>query len=59
MCIACNVIEQTSTEVMYIGAQTDSGTSFILPLVNNLFESYTFQVIESFLIQASLVGFLL
>ena len=59
MCIACNVIEQTSTEVMYIGAQTDSGSSFIVSLVNNLFESYTFQVIESFLIQASLVGFLL
>ena len=59
MCIACNVIEQTSTEVMYIGAKTDSGTSFIVPLVNNLFEMHTFQVIESFLIQASLVGFLL
>ena len=59
MCIGCNVIEQKSAEVMYIGAQTDSGTSFIVPLVNNLFESYTFQVIESFLIQASLVGFLL
>ena len=48
MCIACNVIEQT-----------DSVTSFIVPLVNNLFEMHTFQVIESFLIQASLVGFLL
>jgi hypothetical protein len=45
MCIGCNVIEQKSAEVMYIGAQTDSGASFIVPLVNNLFESYTFQVI--------------
>jgi len=59
MCIGCNVIEQTSSEVMYIGAQTDSGASFIVPLVNNLFEMHTFQVIESFLIQASLIGFLL
>jgi hypothetical protein len=59
MCIACNVAEQTSVEVMYIGAQTDSGTSMIVPLVNNLFEMHTFQVIESFLIQASLIGFLL
>ena len=59
MCIACNVIEQTSTEVMYIGAQTDSGTSIIVPVMNNLFEMHTFQVIESFLIQASLIGFLL
>jgi hypothetical protein len=25
MCIACNVIEQTSTEVMYIGAQQTLG----------------------------------
>jgi len=59
MCIACNVIEQTSAEVMYIGAQTDSGTSIIVPLMNNLFEMHTYQVIESFLIQASLIGFLL
>jgi len=59
MCIACNVIEQKSTEVMYIGAQTDSGTSIIVPVMNNLFEMHTFQVIESFLIQASLIGFLL
>ena len=59
MCIGCNVIEQMSAEVMYIGAQTDSGVSFIVPLVNNLFEMHTFQVIESFLIQASLIGLLL
>ena len=59
MCIACNVIEQTSVEVMQIAAQTDSGTTIIVPLMNNLFEMHTFQVIESFLIQASIIGFLL
>jgi hypothetical protein len=59
MCIACNVVEQTSVEVMYIAAQTDSGTAVIVPLMNNLFEMHTFQVIESFLIQASLIGFFL
>jgi hypothetical protein len=59
MCIACNVVEQTSIEVMQIAAQTDSGTTIIVPLMNNLFEMHTFQVIESFLIQASIIGFLL
>ena len=59
MCIACNVVEQTSVEVMQIAAQTDSGTTIIVPLMNNLFEMHTFQVIESFLIQASILGFLL
>ena len=59
MCIACNVVEQTSVEVMQIAAQTDSGTTIIVPLMNNIFEMHTFQVIESFLIQASILGFLL
>ena len=59
MCIACNVVEQTSVEVMQIAAQTDSGTTIMVPLMNNLFEMHTFQVIESFLIQASIIGFLL
>ena len=44
---------------MQIAAQTDSGTTIIVPLMNNLFEMHTFQVIESFLIQASIIGFLL
>ena len=59
MCIGCNVVEQTSVEVMQIAAQTDTGTSIIVPVMNNIFEMHTFQVIESFLIQASLIGFLL
>jgi hypothetical protein len=59
MCIGCNVVDQTNVEVMYLASQTNTGDTMIIPVMNNLFESYTFQVIESFLIQASLVGFLL
>lgn len=59
MCIGCNVVDQTNVEVMHLASQTNTRDTMIIPVMNNLFESYTFQVIESFLIQASLVGFLL
>lgn len=59
MCIGCNVVDQTNVEVMHLASQTNTGDTMIIPVMNNLFESYTFQVIESFLIQASLAGFLL
>ena len=41
MCIGCNVVEQTSVEVMQIAAQTDSGTSIIVPVMNNFCLLYT------------------
>ena len=45
MCIGCNVVDQTNVEVMHLASQTNTGDTMIIPVMNNVVESYTFQVI--------------
>ena len=56
MCVICNVADKPFEETIYIVSETASGDNFMIPMVSNLFEMHTIQVIESFLINASLLG---
>lgn len=56
MCVVCNVVDNPYAETMYIVSQTNSGESIWIPIYNNWLERHTIQVIESFLIKASLLG---
>lgn len=56
MCVVCNVVDKPYAETVYLVSETNSGESFIIPVLNNLFEMHTIQVIESFLINASLLA---
>ena len=55
MCAVCNLVNQPY-ETMYVVSQTNSGESTWIPIYNNWLEMHTIQVIESFLINASLLG---
>ena len=56
MCVICNVADKPFEETIHIVSETASGDNFMVPMVSNLFEMHTIQVIESFLINASLLG---
>ena len=56
MCVVCNVVDNPYAETLYVVSQTNSGESMIVPTYNNWFEMHTIQVLESFLITASLLG---
>jgi hypothetical protein len=56
MCVICNIADKPIEETIYIVSQTTSGDNFMVPMVSNLFEMHTIQVIESFLINASLLA---
>lgn len=56
MCVICNVADKPFEETIYIVSETASGDNFMVPMASNLFEMHTIQVIESFLIKASLLG---
>ncbi|MCH1524894.1 MAG: hypothetical protein ACJ0GN_01095 [Candidatus Actinomarina sp.] len=56
MCVVCNVVDNPYAETLYVVSQTNSGESMMVPIYNNWFEMHTIQVLESFLINASLLG---
>tara|TARA_B100000902_G_scaffold152006_1_gene148570 strand:- start:990 stop:1169 length:180 start_codon:yes stop_codon:yes gene_type:complete len=56
MCVICNVVDKPMEETIYIVSQAANGDNFMIPMISNLFEMHTLQVIESFLINASLLA---
>jgi hypothetical protein len=56
MCVVCNVVDNPYAETLYIASKTYSGESMMVPIYNKWFEMHTIQVLESFLINASLIG---
>lgn len=56
MCLVCNVVDNPYAETLYIASKTYSGESMMVPIYNKWFEMHTIQVLESFLINASLIG---
>ena len=50
MCVICNIADKPIEETIYIVSQTASGDNFMVPMVSNLFEMHTIQVIELSLI---------
>ena len=58
MCVVCNLTNQ-GYETAYLVSQNESADTFIVPVVNRLLELHSYQVIDSMLIQASLIGIIL
>ena len=58
MCVVCNLTNQ-GYETAYLASQNESVDTFIVPVVNRLLELHSYQVIDSMLIQASLIGIIL
>ena len=55
MCVICNLTNQ-GYETAYLAVQNDSADTAIVPVVNRLLELHSYQVVDSMLIQASLIG---
>ena len=55
MCVICNLTNQ-GYEQAYLAVQNENTENMLVPVVNKMLELHTLQVIESFLIQASLIG---
>ena len=58
MCVICNLTNQ-GYETAYLAVQNDSAETAIVPVVNRMLELHSYQVVDSMLIQASLIGCLL
>ena len=58
MCVICNLTNQ-GYESAYLAGQNESTDTVIVPVVNRLLELHSYQVIDSMLIQASLIGIIL
>ena len=58
MCVICNLTNQ-GYESAYLAVQNDSADTVIVPVVNRLLELHSYQVVDSMLIQASLIGIIL
>tara|TARA_Y100000741_G_scaffold157404_1_gene118979 strand:+ start:357 stop:533 length:177 start_codon:yes stop_codon:yes gene_type:complete len=55
MCVVCNLTNQ-GYETAYLAVQNDSADTAIVPVVNRMLELHSYQVVDSMLIQASLIG---
>ncbi len=55
MCVICNLTNQ-GYETAYLAVQNDSAETAIVPVVNRMLELHSYQVVDSLLIQASLIG---
>jgi len=55
MCVICNLTNQ-GYETAYLAVETETSETIILPVINRLLDYHSFMVIDSMLIQASLVG---
>tara|TARA_B100001027_G_scaffold195097_1_gene151260 strand:- start:119 stop:295 length:177 start_codon:yes stop_codon:yes gene_type:complete len=55
MCVVCNLTNQ-GYETAYLAVQNDSAETAIVPVVNRMLELHSYQVVDSMLIQASLIG---
>ena len=55
MCVICNLTNQ-GYETAYLAIQNDSADTAIVPVVNRMLELHSYQVVDSMLIQASLIG---
>ena len=55
MCVICNLTNQ-GYETAYLAVTNESSEFMLVPVVNKMLELHSFQIIESFLIQASLIG---
>jgi len=55
MCVICNLTNQ-GYDTAYLAVTNESSESMLVPVVNKMLELHSFQIIESFLIQASLIG---
>ena len=55
MCVICNLTNQ-GYETAYLAVKNDSADTAIVPVVNRMLELHSYQVIDSMLIQASLIG---
>tara|TARA_B100000524_G_scaffold6909_1_gene4395 strand:- start:52 stop:318 length:267 start_codon:yes stop_codon:yes gene_type:complete len=58
MCVVCNLTNQ-GYETAYLAVQNESTDTVIVPVVNRLLELHSYQIIDSMLIQASLIGIIL
>ena len=58
MCFIGNLTKQ-GYESAYLAVQNESTDTVIVPVVNRLLELHSYQVIDSMLIQASLIGIIL
>ena len=58
MCVICNLTNQ-GYETAYLAVQNDSAETAIVPVVNRMLELHSYQVVDSMLIQASLIGIIL
>ena len=58
MCVICNLTNQ-GYESAYLAVQNESADTIIVPVVNRLLELHSYQVVDSMLIQASLIGIIL
>ena len=58
MCVVCNLTNQ-GYETAYLVSQNERADTLIVPVVNRLLELHSYQVIDSMLIQASLIGIIL
>ena len=58
MCVICNLTNQ-GYETTYLAVQNESADTVIVPVVNRLLELHSYQIIDSMLIQASLIGIIL
>ena len=58
MCVVCNLTNQ-GYENAYLAVQNESADTVIVPVVNRLLELHSYQIIDSMLIQASLIGIIL
>ena len=55
MCVICNLTNQ-GYETAYLAVKNDSADTAIVPVVNRMLELHSYQVVDSMLIQASLIG---
>ena len=55
MCVICNLTNQ-GYETAYLAVQNETADTTIVPVVNRLLELHSYQVVDSMLIQASLIG---
>ena len=55
MCVICNLTNQ-GYETAYLAVQNDNAETAIVPVVNRMLELHSYQVVDSMLIQASLIG---
>ena len=58
MCVICNLTNQ-GYETAALAVQNDSADTAIVPVVNRMLELHSYQVVDSMLIQASLIGIIL